>query len=385
MDKKYKKIWDLALPYLMKGKRKDFVAHTKSVVGAMEMILRREKGDRDILIAAAILHDVGWAKVPVKMQKSWMKKELKVRGEELHLEFASPIVESILRKVGYTGNDIKKVIEIILAHKFSSPKRQDKRLLIDADNLADCFKEQFYSDAKVYKVMPEVHYYWRKNNNIFYTKTVRDIFDRELEKRRREIFKSKTGLKKETEQGIKKAVLDNIGDGGRGDWDIPHTLCTVKWMKKLIEENGGEERVLVPAMYFHDSCYPTQKAGYSFEESQKMKKMHAKRGADFAREVIGRIRGFSQEEITEIYRLVKNHDIHNNISDHNRQLVFEADGLAQLDWQDCPPNFDRENCLRWIQKYFEVERPMELWKTELGRKTIQALKKKTIEYWKDKK
>lgn len=189
-------------------------------------------------------------------------------------------------------------------------------------------------------------------------------------------------IKKELEEKIKKAVLEKIGNGGRQGWDIQHTLCAVKWMKALIKENKGDEKVLISAVYFHDSCYPSYKAGYSFEKSQEMKIMHAKRGADFSKKVLGKIKEFSKEEIEEVYRLVKNHDIHNNINDNNRQLVFEADGLAQLDWSDCPPNFDKENCLKWLKKYFEKERPLKYWKTKLGKTNIQKLRKKANNYWK---
>jgi hypothetical protein len=191
MDKKYNKIWCLALPYLKKGKRKDFVVHTKGVVRAMEMIFEKEKADRDSLIPAAILHDVGWAKVSLKMQKSWMKKMEKIRGEELHLEYAPPIVKEILEKNKYSRGKIKTITEIILAHKFQNPKSPDKRLLIDADNLADAFQKQFYSDAKTYKVTLEENYKWRKKNNKFYTKIAKKTFDKELEKRRKEITKTK--------------------------------------------------------------------------------------------------------------------------------------------------------------------------------------------------
>jgi hypothetical protein len=153
-------------------------------------------------------------------------------------------------------------------------------------------------------------------------------------------------------------------------------------MKGLFEKSGGDGKVLIPAMYFHDSCYPSNEAGYSYEKSQEMKAMHAERGANFSHKTLNKIGGFSQGEIEEIYRLVKNHDIHNNIEDNNRQLVFEADGLAQLDWEDCPPNFDKENCLKWIKKYFEIERPLEYWKTKLGKESIQNLRKKADIYWK---
>jgi HD superfamily phosphodiesterase len=185
MEDKFKKIWELAIPYLKSGKRKDFVLHTEGVIKAMQLLLEREKGEEEILIPAAILHDVGWSRVPLELQKS-DDKEKKTEGLRLHLEYAAPIIKEILKKCGFEPNKIKKVIEIVLSHKFQEPKELDKQLLIDADTLSDVFKEQFYADAKEYRRTPEEMYNFRKNNR-FYTETAKRIFNKELEKRKNEI------------------------------------------------------------------------------------------------------------------------------------------------------------------------------------------------------
>jgi len=62
----------------------------------------------------------------------------------------------------------------------------EKRLLIDADTLSDAFKEPFYEDCKAYKMKPKELYEFRKKNK-FYTKSAREIFRKELEKRKKEI------------------------------------------------------------------------------------------------------------------------------------------------------------------------------------------------------
>lgn len=188
MKKKFERVWRLALPYLKKGKRKDFVIHTKGVIKAMELLLRREGGDKNILIPVAIVHDVGWSRVPLNLQRSNKKIERK-RALKLHLKYAPPIIEKILTKCGYDKNQIKKIIDIVLSHMFKNPRRLDKRLLIDADTLSETFKEEFYINVKAYKTTPEEHYNFRKNNR-FYTKTAKMIFHIEIEKRRKEIFKT---------------------------------------------------------------------------------------------------------------------------------------------------------------------------------------------------
>jgi HD superfamily phosphodiesterase len=184
METKYKKIWQLALPYLRKGKRKDFVLHTKGVVKAMEMILKKERGDKNILIPAAILHDVGWAEVSEKIQISEKKSDMRL-GLKLHLDFAPEIIDETLSKNGYTKKEIKEITEIVKFHQLHKPRKRNKLLLIDADNLSDIFKEQFYSDAKSYKNNPKDFLEIRKRNK-FHTKTARKIFYRETKKREKE-------------------------------------------------------------------------------------------------------------------------------------------------------------------------------------------------------
>lgn len=184
MKKEFERVWRMSVPYLQKGVMKDFVAHTKGVVRAMELLLEQENGDRNVLIPAAILHDVGWYNVPPRLQKSRNEKD---RNEalKLHLKYATPVIKKILTELGYNETKIKKITEVVLAHKFQKPRELDKRLLIDADCLSDAFREQFYSDLKSYGNTPEKMYNHRKKNK-FYTKTARGIFNKELENRRKE-------------------------------------------------------------------------------------------------------------------------------------------------------------------------------------------------------
>jgi len=187
MEWKYKKIWDLALPYLKIGKMKDFILHTKNVVKSMELIIAGEGGDKDILIPSAILHDVGFSKIPNDLQTS---KELskKREAQHLHLELAGEIIQEVLEKVGYKQKDIDRIIGIVEVHKFHDPAEKEKRLLIDADNLSDVWKEQFYSDVKAYGTTPERTYIFRTMNT-YYTKTAQKISGVEMAKRLKEVQK----------------------------------------------------------------------------------------------------------------------------------------------------------------------------------------------------
>jgi len=177
-------IWKSTVPLLEKGRRKDFVLHTKGVIKAMEMLLEKEGGDEEILIPAAILHDVGWSKVPAKLQKGSDGAE-QLEALRLHIKHAAPLVRAILVNAGFEEGKISKIIKIIEAHKFHNPKEHDKQMLIDADAMSDAFREQFKSDMKSYGKTANELYLFRKDSN-FYTKTAKSVFNRELEARRKE-------------------------------------------------------------------------------------------------------------------------------------------------------------------------------------------------------
>jgi HD superfamily phosphodiesterase len=178
-----KKILKLALPFLKKGVKKDFVLHTKGVVKAVKVICKKEPGDIDLLVTCAILHDVGWAEVPASLQTSKKEKDV-IKGLKLHLDYSKPIIKRILKELNFKSEKINKIIEIVYSHKFKNPKDINKQILIDADALSDSFKEQFLSDAKSYKMSVLKFYKFRKATNKFYTKTAKEIFEREIEKRK---------------------------------------------------------------------------------------------------------------------------------------------------------------------------------------------------------
>ena len=186
MKPKYQNVWKLAVEYLSEGVLRDYVVHTKGVVKAMEMILKKEVGDPDILIPAAILHDVGWAKVPKKHQRLGDKKKL-LQATKLHIKYAPEIIRKILRPLDYENSRINEIIDIVNSHKFCKPRKLSKKLLIDADQLSNAFKEQFDSDSKAYNITGEELYNFRMKNNVFYTKIAENIFLKLMAERKSEL------------------------------------------------------------------------------------------------------------------------------------------------------------------------------------------------------
>lgn len=187
MRSKYKVVWKKVEPLMRRAKRKNFVLHTQMVVRAMEEILVEEEGDPDILIPAAILHDVGWSEVSEDFQLA-DDKEKQREALVQHIEEAPPIIRRILGELGYDRRRVEQIVEIVLAHKTSNPKEKDKQLLIDADTLSDTYKESFYSDVRSYSSTPRETWEFRSKNT-FYTKSARKIFQKQLIARREEIDK----------------------------------------------------------------------------------------------------------------------------------------------------------------------------------------------------
>lgn len=186
-------------------------------------------------------------------------------------------------------------------------------------------------------------------------------------------------LSKKLEERLKIEAIKEL-EKGKPDWDVPHTLNAVKWMKKLIKNEGGNEKVLIPAIYLHDAGYPRLKNGYDYEDMMKSKKLHARRGAQFAKKILPKIGGFSEKEIMDVVYLVANHDKHTDLESHGRRLVFEADGLSMIDWEAVTPNFDRKNRIAFLDKYFANERGFDRWHTKTGKKYVKILLKKAYNY-----
>jgi HD superfamily phosphodiesterase len=186
-------------------------------------------------------------------------------------------------------------------------------------------------------------------------------------------------LDPELEKKLKSKALEYLKKG-KPNWDIPHTLAAVYWMRKLIEKEGGNERILVTTMYLHDIGYYGlfPKKGYKFEEVMASKPAHAKRGAEASEKILKQLK-YTPSEIKQITHLVRIHDELDKLSTRNEILVMEADCLAQIDTKRVKPNIDKENHLKFIE-HFEKDR-IPRFRTKTGKKFLKKLFKKTKNYF----
>jgi len=176
-------------------------------------------------------------------------------------------------------------------------------------------------------------------------------------------------LDKETEEKLKKEAIKCLKEG-KPDWGIPHTLASVHWMRRLIEKEGGDEKILVTTMYLHDIGYPVFRKRYSFDDVMQAKEEHVTRGVKIARRILKKL-GYPSSEIDKIAHLIEIHDKLDEISTKDEILVMEADGLAQIDTEKVKPTLDKENHLKFL-KHFREER-IPRFKTKTGKKLLKQL------------
>ncbi len=182
---KHERIWKEVKNRLTGLGKKDYVLHSGMVTRAMREIIKGEGGDPEILIPAAMLHDVGWTKVQSNLLIPETDEDKK-EAERLHLALAPGVVQEILGSIGYEKNVIDRIINIVVSHKSKNPETKEIECMVDADNLSDTYRESFYSDTRSYNSTPAKTYEFRKKNT-FFTGTANKIFRQHLKDRLAEI------------------------------------------------------------------------------------------------------------------------------------------------------------------------------------------------------
>ncbi len=109
------------------------IAHALSVLSFSEEILLAEPGDRDVVVAAALLHDIGIHEAERKHGSS--------AGRYQEIE-GPPIAEGILGSLGATEELTSEVCDIVGHHH--SPRKEETpnfKILYDADTIVNLLAE----------------------------------------------------------------------------------------------------------------------------------------------------------------------------------------------------------------------------------------------------
>lgn len=129
------------------GKDERRISHALRVTGFAEEILQNEDGDEDVVIAAAILHDIGIPESERKYNSS------AARYQEIE---GPPVAREILKRQGLEEPFIEEVCEIVGNHH--SPKNVDTknfRIVYDADWLVNLNSEN-KSKEKLFEIIERV-------------------------------------------------------------------------------------------------------------------------------------------------------------------------------------------------------------------------------------
>ncbi len=194
-NKIFQEIWDLALPYQDK---RDDEGHAEIVTEYAIKLCRIENADLDVVIPAAILHDIGWSKIPkeeaTKCLTGSKRGNATERAQlrELHQSHGVKMANQILKKVEYDTNLVSEVLEIISQHDtregFIST---NEGVMRDADKLWRFTERAFIADSKRLRLSNEEAITEAENyleiKDFFFSENAELIARQELKKRRREL------------------------------------------------------------------------------------------------------------------------------------------------------------------------------------------------------
>jgi HD superfamily phosphodiesterase len=186
------KLFLMAEPYF--GARGDAL-HTRVAHQYALGLLKGEGGEEGIVEPAVILHDVGWSQLAPEEIK--LAYGVRAKGENaaslnrVHEREGARIARHILEEIGYNADFVEQITEIIAQHDSGKQARTlEEALVKDADKLWRVSQLGFWSEARRQNLAAEERFRWvaARCESWFFTKTARREAEKELNKRRREVF-----------------------------------------------------------------------------------------------------------------------------------------------------------------------------------------------------
>ncbi|MGQ9782237.1 MAG: HD domain-containing protein, partial [Nitrososphaeria archaeon] len=93
---------------------------------------------------------------------------------------------------------------------------------------------------------------------------------------------------------LKEICKEYLTDSRPGDWE--HTLRTVEWVKCIMDREGGDKDILLPAAYLHDIGWhfslPKEMRNKNLNSVENLKKYfkgHLEYGSKIAKEILQRL------------------------------------------------------------------------------------------------
>lgn len=142
----YGRLWRLAQPFL---DTRENAVHTRIAVGFALRLLAREGGEEAVVLPAVILHDVGWKRIPERLQRSAFgpgatRRDLNRRHEVAGAAIAARLIAAAWPQCPHTA----EILAIIEGHDSRrEPLSLNDRLVKDADKLWRYTAEGFAIDT----------------------------------------------------------------------------------------------------------------------------------------------------------------------------------------------------------------------------------------------
>jgi len=140
LEVKFRKLWDISKEYLKQGREVD-LPHTRVSVDFGLRLINEEGGDKDIIVPAIILHDIGYSVMDEEnlyQRTTYVlrPKEKKTTGtfskrlKEMHMVEGAKLAKKILRSLEYEERLVDEIVHIVRNHEDSSgkPKTGDTNL-----------------------------------------------------------------------------------------------------------------------------------------------------------------------------------------------------------------------------------------------------------------
>jgi HD superfamily phosphodiesterase len=185
---KFRRIFELALPFL--NTRLNDI-HTFIVYQYALLLLEEEPALPEVVVPAAILHDVGWSVIPKERQlEAFGLSITNYKLRRKHEAEGAAIARKILNDLAYDPGLIPRVAEIIEGHDTSQcAKSLDDAVTKDADKLFRVSHAGFRIDNERFHIDPLAYIdeLIGQIDRWFLTKTGKEMARHEAHTRKKEI------------------------------------------------------------------------------------------------------------------------------------------------------------------------------------------------------
>lgn len=145
---------------------------------------------------------------------------------------------------------------------------------------------------------------------------------------------------------IYQKIFDRAKPFLRTRKNLIHTKIVLRYALKLLEEEKGDEGVVIPATLLHDvgwKALPEHLQITAFgpnPSNPKLVRVHELEGAKIARSILAGVH-YSPKKVEEICRIVRGHDSRKRPISQNDRIVKDADKLYRYSRKGLAIDSDR--------------------------------------------